>query len=293
MSVVTRKKTVLISGCSSGIGKALAIDFHNRGYNVVATARRLESIAPLADMGMTTLSLDITKQETIESLKPLVDEATGGQLDILVNNAGTTAVMPLADATYEHASAVFHTNLFGHMAMVSSFLPLLMAAKGTVLNISSASSIAPFPFRGLYAMTKAALNAYGRNLAIELSPFGVHVSTVIAGYVETGLSNHSTLPLPEDSLYKVLEGQFRRGNPAKCMPADVFARQVVDEVEKGRGWGLGSWRFGAMKEWLWAGTSATVVSWLALLGEGVLQRLSKNLTKWDQVTEILVEANKV
>ncbi|RFU82107.1 short chain dehydrogenase reductase [Trichoderma arundinaceum] len=110
-----------------------------------------------------------------------VEKVTGGKLDILVNNAGILTRGALADVSPEHIYTIFNTNVFGLMAVVSSVLPLLIATKGTIVNISSASSVTPFPFKGPYAMTKAALNSYGRTLAIELSPFDVRVLTCPTG----------------------------------------------------------------------------------------------------------------
>ncbi|KAL7917169.1 hypothetical protein ACQKWADRAFT_326265 [Trichoderma austrokoningii] len=287
MSSNTQRKSVLITGCSSGIGEALAREFQTRGYFVIATARRLETITHLRDTGMTTLSLDVTKSESIESAETEVKRITDGKLDVLVNNAGILTRGALADVSSEHIYSIFNTNVFGIMALVSALLPLLIAAKGTIVNISSASSVTPFAFKGPYAMTKAALNSYGRTLAIELSPFDVHVLTCPTGYIKSRLEDNGTDQVPENSLYKAMAGKMDLGSPDKQMEGTEYAKLVVNEVQKGRGWRFGLWRFGAMREWLWVGTGASKGYWGSMMGEALLQRGYKGMINWDEISRIL------
>lgn len=173
------------------------------------------------------------------------------------------------------------------MTVVSSLLPLLITAKGTIVNISSASSVTPFPFKGPYAMTKAALNSYGRTLAIELSPFDVHVLTCPTGYIQSKLEVNGTDQVPENSLYKAMAGRMELGSPDTQMEGTEYAKRVVSEVEKGRGWGFGPWRFGAMREWLWVGTGASKGYWASMMGEAFLQRGYKGMINWDEITRVL------
>jgi 1-acylglycerone phosphate reductase len=199
----------------------------------------------------------------------------------------------LADASPEHIYSIFNTNVFGLMSVVSNFLPLLIAAKGTIVNISSASSVTPFPFKGPYAMTKAAVNSYGRTLAIELSPFDVRVLTCPTGYIQSKLEANGTDEIPENSLYKAMAGNMELGVPEKQMEAAEYAKLVVSEVQKGRGWNLGPWKFGAMKEWLWVGTTASKGYWASMMGEGFLQQGYKRMINWDEVTRILTKEKGV
>ncbi|KAL6909311.1 hypothetical protein GGI43DRAFT_429884 [Trichoderma evansii] len=289
MASNSQRKTVLITGCSSGIGEALAKEFQARGYHVIATARKLESICHLVEIGMTTLALDVTKPESVKATKVEVERITGGKLDVLVNNAGILTRGALADVSPEQVYSIFNTNVFGIMAVVSSLLPLLIATKGTIINISSASSVTPFPFKGPYAMTKAALNSYGRTLAIELSPFDVHVLTCPTGYIESKLEANGTDQVPENSLYKVMAGKMDLWFPAKQMEGAEYAKLVVNEVQKGRGWGLGPWRFGAMREWLWVGTGASKGYWASMMGEAFLQRGYKGMINWNDISRSIRE----
>ncbi|KAK4066311.1 uncharacterized protein Triagg1_8143 [Trichoderma aggressivum f. europaeum] len=261
------------------------------GYYVVATARKVDAISHLKKVGMTTISLDVTKPESIAAMKVQVEKLCDGKLDVLVNNAGILTRGALADVSLEHVYSIFNTNVFGLMAVVSSLLPLLIATKGTIVNISSASSVTPFPFKGPYAMTKAALNSYGRTLAIELSPFDVHVLTCPTGYIESKLEANGTDQVPENSLYKAMAGKMELGVPEKQMEGAGYAELVVSEVEKGRGWGFGPWRFGAMREWLWVGTGASKGYWASMMGETFLQRGFKGIINWDEVTRVVRKDN--
>ncbi|KAL7928262.1 hypothetical protein V8C35DRAFT_318572 [Trichoderma chlorosporum] len=293
MASSSRQKTVLVTGCSSGIGEALASEFQVRGYLVIATARKVERISHLQESGMTTLALDVTKPESIAETKVEVERITRGKLDVLVNNAGILTRGALVDISPEHIYSIFNTNVFGLMAVVSSLLPLLIATKGTIVNISSASSVTPFPFKGPYAMTKAALNSYGRTLAIELSPFDVHVLTCPTGYIQSKLEDNGTDQIPENSLYRAMAGKMTLGFPEKQMESGEYARLVVSEVQKGRGWSLGPWRFGAMREWLWVGTGASQGFWASMMGEAFLQRGYKEMINWKEITQILTKEKEV
>lgn len=180
---------------------------------------------------------------------------------------------------------IFNTNVFGVAAVVSAFLPQLIAAKGTIVNISSSSSVAPYPFKGMYAMTKAAINSYGRTLAIELSPFDVRVLTCPTGYLQTPLAQNGRDYVPAGSLYKALEGNMKLGIPSQMMPAPECARRIVQEVQKGHARVLGPFRFGGMAEWLWLGTTAHWASWL---GESFIQHGVKRIFNWPEISRTLL-----
>jgi len=134
-----QKKTVLITGCSAGgIGWAMAKHFHQRGYYVFATLRNPSS-AEFHDDGMDIefLELDVTAPKTIAQCKEIVAKRTGGRLDVLVNNAGIEFNSPLLDTDLETAKRLFDVNVWGLLAMVQVFAPLLVEAKGVVFNQSS------------------------------------------------------------------------------------------------------------------------------------------------------------
>jgi 1-acylglycerone phosphate reductase len=135
-----QKNTVLITGCSTGgIGWAMAKRFHQRGYYVFATARDPDRAADLAELGddIEILKLDVTDTKTIAHCKEIVSKRTGGRLDVLVNNAGVEFNSPLLDTDITEAKRLYDVNVWGLLAMVQSFAPLLIEAKGVVFNQSS------------------------------------------------------------------------------------------------------------------------------------------------------------
>jgi 1-acylglycerone phosphate reductase len=133
------KKSVLITGCSTGgIGWAMAKNFHQRGFYVFATARdisRIDNLLNLSDIEI--LELDVTIPKTIAQCKEIVVKRTGGRLDVLLNNAGIEFNSPLLDTDLEEAKKLFDVNVWGPLAMVQAFAPLLIEAGGVVFNQSS------------------------------------------------------------------------------------------------------------------------------------------------------------
>lgn len=134
-----QKKTVLITGCSAGgIGHAMAKNFHERGLYVFATARDISKTSDLSKLDeVEILELDVTVPDSIAWCKEIVTKRTGGRLDVLVNNAGIETNSPLLDANMEQAKKLYEVNVWGPLAMVQAFAPLLVEAKGVVFNQSS------------------------------------------------------------------------------------------------------------------------------------------------------------
>jgi len=120
------QSVVLITGCSSGIGKALSIAFHTKGYRVVATARHPETIADLKSMGMAVDRLDVTNYEDIQRVVRTIIEREG-RIDILVNNAGFGLIAPMMDVSPEELLNQFQTNVFGPLLLVQAVAPSMRA----------------------------------------------------------------------------------------------------------------------------------------------------------------------
>lgn len=135
-------KSVLITGCSAGgIGSALVEGFQRRGLSVFATARSSSKMSHLEKIpNVTLLTLDVTAPHTITAAVEMVKAKTGGTLDYLVNNCGISHIAPLLDMNVEEAKEIFDVNLWGVMAMTQAFAPLLIAASGSIVNISSIST---------------------------------------------------------------------------------------------------------------------------------------------------------
>ncbi|KAJ6470257.1 NAD-P-binding protein [Mycena vitilis] len=252
---MVKKKSVLITGCSAGgIGHALAIEFHEKGLHVLATARRLDSMRDLSARGIETLRLDVTDLDAIRTIRDEVSSATGGTLDILVNNACTTAYpVAITDMESERVREIFEVNLFAPMVLVKEFSRLLIAAgDARVVHIGSISGIIPMPFSAAYNASKAGLHSFCNTARVELAPFGVKVINMLSGGVQSNISRGGTLP--EDSLYKGMEDlyQEKRINVSQrgAMPTGPYARIVVAEALKAE-----------PRAWVWAGKNSFLV-WL-------------------------------
>ncbi|KAM3457841.1 hypothetical protein MY3296_000914 [Beauveria thailandica] len=295
--MASSQKTVLITGCTpGGIGHALALQFHAANYHVIATARRAEVLEELAAMGMSSVSLDVTSSASIEKCKAQVTEITGGTLDILVNNApaspdasfssGLLYMVPATDIDMDRVRSTFETNVFGVMAMCRAFIPLLIRARGLVLQISSISAVAADLFASVYSATKGALAAYSRGLRLELRPFGVRVMVAVTGTVKSriaaNVARQSPLRLPEDSLYRPVEDVYARrhrfSQETVPMDTDVYAARIVAQAVRGEGW-MGGW-LGGSPDWYWTGGLARR-TWLGQYlptswTEGLVAALSEN-----------------
>ncbi|KAK8867578.1 NAD(P)-binding protein [Apiospora arundinis] len=257
------KKTVLITGCSNGgIGSALALLFHRRGYHVFATARDTSKMSELDDLPETTLlTLDVVKPADIKAAVERVTQLTAGKLDFLVNNAGHNHFMPILDEDLEVMRDLFETNFYGPIALTQAFAPLLIESKGMAAYITSISGYVNTPYMGTYAASKRSLEIVAETLRLELAPFGVGVLEVVTGGVKTnGQTYFGDFKLPSDSLYKSQEpliasrAQGRDNLPR--METLEYAAAVVDEINKcttGRFW------YGSAADWVRSSTTATAV----------------------------------
>lgn len=144
-------KSVLITGCSDGgIGSALAAEFQRRGYQVFATARDLSKMSALRSLhNITLLPLDVVNQTQISAAFEAVKDANGGSLDILINNTARNHFSPVLDINITEAKNIFDTNVWGPIAMIQAFSPLVIKAKGTVVSITSISGHVNVPHMGL------------------------------------------------------------------------------------------------------------------------------------------------
>jgi NAD(P)-dependent dehydrogenase (short-subunit alcohol dehydrogenase family) len=208
-------KTALITGCSSGFGKATAQLFLANGWNVIATMRHPSdnSIEGPADR-LRVVALDVTDAK---SIKAGIGEATSlfGGVDVLVNNAGIGLFLPLEETSDDIIRRLFETNTFGAMAMVRSIVPHMRErGSGTIVNITSSVVFNPMPFSGAYTASKAAVEGLSEALYHELAPFGIRVRMVEPGYgratnFETAamaLNGENSIPAPYQPQLGVLMG---------------------------------------------------------------------------------------
>ncbi|GBL52761.1 NADPH-dependent 1-acyl dihydroxyacetone phosphate reductase [Candidozyma auris] len=256
---MNRQRTALVTGASSGIGYATALEFQKRGYKTFACARRLEPMADLEREGVTVFQLDVSDLESVRRAKRYLQEATNGYLDVLFNNAGQSCTFPALDVTDDQFTQCFQVNVFGPIRMTRELAPLLINARGVVGFTGSVSGIVPFPFSSVYSSTKSAIHQFAACLRLELKPFGVKVINIITGGVKTNIQD--TRPLPETSLYNVPgikeSMDERRAMAAKNNPMDpkTYAFKVVNDFENASLDGRLNYYRGHM---------ATILTWIML-----------------------------
>lgn len=239
-------KTALVTGASSGIGAATARRLLDDGWRVVAAARRVERMAPLAEAGAETRFLDLADEESIESLAgEMLDRF--GRIDALVNNAGIGVYGSVEETPLAEAREQFEVNLFGHARLAQLLLPAMReAGGGTVVVLSSMGGRSHTPLGAWYHASKHALEGWADSLRFELAPFGVRVVVVEPGAVQTEFCEGVVAPLLRRSgegpyaglaqrMAEATESMFRSGkatSPERV--AAVVARALEAERPRTR-----------------------------------------------------------
>ena len=184
-------QTVFITGCSSGIGNALAKTFMQAQWRVGVTARNLQDLNMLTEQGAIPFALDVTNESSMKTaLESFVSRV--GTLDMLINNAGYGAMGPLAEMPLSEIRKQMETNLTGQLALIQIAVPHMIRQKsGRIVNMGSVSGVLPTPFSGAYAASKAALHAASDALRLELSPFGIEVITVQPGGIASKFADNA------------------------------------------------------------------------------------------------------
>lgn len=182
---MANSRAVLITGCSSGIGRAAAVRLHQAGLPVWATARDTGTLAELAALGIRTLRLDVTDEESAAAAVKQVVEAHGA-VGVLVNNAGTAVYGAVEDVPLDTVRGSFETNLYGALRLTQLCLPgMREQGGGRIVYVSSILGRFSPPGGGLYQATKFATEAYADALRLEVAQFGVHVSLIEPATVRT------------------------------------------------------------------------------------------------------------
>jgi short-subunit dehydrogenase len=229
-------KTVLITGASSGIGKATAKELVEKGYTVYTAARRVEKMEDLRDLGCVPLKMDITMEEDIEAVVERIRKEQGG-VDILINNAGFGTQGSIEETSIEDARYQFDVNLFGLARLTQLVLPYMRENRfGKIVNISSIGGKIYVPLGGWYHATKHALEGWSDCLRTEVKQFGIDVVIVEPGAIGTEFNDVFVGPMLErsgDGPYKELAHGIasyareveRRPNGAS--PPSVIADTIV------------------------------------------------------------------
>ncbi len=228
----------VVTGCDSGIGKALARAFHAAGRTVYATGLREDSMQDLAAAGLRTAVLDVTDPASADALLKRLD-ADGVVVDLLVNNAGYGAMGPVIEMPMDDVRRQYEVNVFGLLNTTQKLADQMIAAgRGTIVNVGSTSGVMTSPFAGVYCSTKSAVHALNDAMRMELAPFGIKVVRVEPNQIRTSFGDTAAAGLAArvsaDSRYvKVLDAMNARAQGSQsenAMPADEFARKVADAV---------------------------------------------------------------
>jgi NAD(P)-dependent dehydrogenase (short-subunit alcohol dehydrogenase family) len=234
---------VLITGCSSGIGKATALAAAARGHRVYATARDPASLRDLESGGrVRTLALDVTDTGSIgRAVATVLGEA--GRLDALVNNAGYGQYGAVEDVTAEEWRREFDVNLFGAVEVTRAVLPAMRQARsGTIVNVSSVAGKIAIPFAAPYCASKHALEAVSDALRVEVAPFAIRVVVIEAGPIATrfgeraraGVARMLASPGPYSPFYRNAERAMDTDFQAGKLPPEAVARVIVQAIESER-----------------------------------------------------------
>jgi NAD(P)-dependent dehydrogenase (short-subunit alcohol dehydrogenase family) len=188
-SSVRELGAVVVTGASSGIGRACALTLARSGFQVFAGVRRDEDARSLAEAAtgrLTPLRLDVTDADLIAAAASTVEAAVGRNgIAGLVNNAGVGVAWPLEVVPLDEFRRQFEVNLFGHLAVTQAFLPLIRAATGRIVNVGSVGGRITMPFGGTLSAPRHALVAVNDALRMELSPWGIHVVLIEGGSIAT------------------------------------------------------------------------------------------------------------
>jgi NADP-dependent 3-hydroxy acid dehydrogenase YdfG len=239
---------ILVTGASSGIGRAVATELAQRGHTVFAAARRLAALEELAEShrGIVAVPLDVTDEKSIETAWALVDSASqGAGIDVLVNAAGFALTGPIETLTTQEVKRQFDTNVFGLLAVTRAVLPGMRTRRaGRIINISSIVGRTSFPAMGVYGATKYAVEALSDSLRMELAPLGVKVVLIEPGFVATDIVDASSRERDDaadssgdvDGYRPLIEGaeRFLEKQMKQAMPASALARTIADAAEARR-----------------------------------------------------------
>lgn len=243
---MSTSKVVLITGASSGIGKATAQRLIRDGYTVYGAARRVEKMHDLVAAGGHALSLDVTDEVSCEAAIQAILDAEG-RIDVLVNNAGYAVYGAVEDVPLDDARRQFEVNLFGLAEVTKLVLPTMRAQRsGTIVNISSMGGKIYTPLGAWYHATKHALEGWSDCLRLELAPFGIDVVIIEPGAIQTEFGDVMMDPMVERSgdgpygelarrMAQATKDSYADGNASPpSLIADTIAKAVAANRPKTR-----------------------------------------------------------
>lgn len=243
---MSSERSVLITGCSSGIGRAAAFTLHRRGYRVLATARKQEDVAALQAEGLEAFELDLSDSRSVQAGAAEALERTGNELYGLFNNGAFGQPGAVEDLTREVLRAQFETNLFGWHELTCALLPSMRRRRaGRIIQNSSILGLIALRFRGAYTASKFALEGLTDTLRLELSNSGVHVSLLEPGPITSRFrenafaaykANINPAASAHRKTYKAVEARLAADDDVGpfTLPADAVVAKVIHALEARR-----------------------------------------------------------
>ncbi|MEO1718858.1 MAG: SDR family NAD(P)-dependent oxidoreductase [Pseudomonadota bacterium] len=239
------QQIILITGASTGIGKAAALTMHARGWRVFATARRDEDLAALNALGVTAIDLELADGQSVAACANKVADLSDGRIDALFNNAAYGQAGAIEDVDRDAMAEQFNVNVIGTHDLTQRIIPHMRArGQGRIVNCSSVLGLVVGPYRGAYCATKFALEALSDAMRMELKPAGITVSIIEPGPIETNFVNRTlevakrTLPIetsPHSARYAAMLRSLGSGGKQtwKLQPEAVVAK-LIHAVESSR-----------------------------------------------------------
>jgi len=239
-------KSILITGCSSGIGLCVAQGLRRRGYRVFATARQPQDISRLQQLGLESLQLDLADSHSIHHAVDEILIRSGGRLDALFNNGAYGQAGAVEDLSREVLRAQFETNLFGTVELTNRIIPVMRKQGcGRIILNGSVLGLVALPYRGAYSASKFALEGLADTLRLELAGSGISVSLIEPGPIKSRFRANSlevfkrTIDIGRSAHRRHYEGVLRRlekTGPAApfTLPPEAVLRRVIHALESRR-----------------------------------------------------------
>lgn len=236
-------KTILITGCSSGIGWCVAHGLKARGWRVFATARQRGDVARLQAEGLESLPLDVGDSLSIRTAVASVLDLTDGRLEALFNNAGYGQPGAVEDITRAALREQFETNLFGAQELTGQIVPVMRRqGGGRILYNSSVLGLVAFPYRGAYVASKFALEGLADTLRLELAGTGIHVCLIEPGPILSRFRDNAHAAYrrhiraetsPHREQYAAMEARLLKEGPAApfTLPPEAVLKRVIHALE--------------------------------------------------------------
>lgn len=243
---MTNSRSILITGCSSGIGYCCARGLKDRGYRVFATARKREDVERLSTEGFESLQLDLADNDSIEKALNAILTLTGGKLDALFNNGAYGQPGAVEDLSRQMLREQFETNLFGTHELTRRVLPIMrQQGHGRIIQNSSVLGFISLPFRGAYNSSKYALEGLTHTLRLELVGSGIHISLIQPGPITSRFranayamyqKNIDATRSPFRETYQRMEKRLTREGPTApfTLPPEAVLQKLIHALESNR-----------------------------------------------------------